>query len=244
MDYRLGFLLCDHLLGHLADRFDDYPVMFEQAFAEVSDAIAWQVYDVTAGELPDTPEDCDGYLVSGSRHGAYDALPWIAPLEAFLRRACEVRPVAGLCFGHQILGQALGGEVQKSDRGWGLGIRPQDVIRPQAWMTPPATRFVVPVCHQDQVTGLPPGAETVARNPHCEHFIVRYGERAMGIQGHPEFSREFMHELVEWRREALPDGIYADAHASLDAAHDNALVKRWICRFLGIPLLPAPGDVP
>lgn len=238
MSYRLGFLLCDHALAHLAERFGDYPEMFERAFAEVSDAIDWDVYDVTAGELPVTAETCDGYLISGSRHGAYDDLPWIAPLEAFLRRASNCRPVVGLCFGHQVLGQALGGEVAKSDRGWGLGIRPYEVMEAEPWMNPPRDSFIVPVCHQDQVVRLPPGARRVARSPHCENFVVRYDERAIGIQGHPEFSPEFVSALVDWRREGLPEDVYADARASLASAHDNATVKRWILRFLGIPTLP------
>ncbi|MEX2482153.1 MAG: hypothetical protein WD928_14950, partial [Gammaproteobacteria bacterium] len=80
--YRLGFLLCDHPIEHLARPFGDYPTMFARAFGAVSDAIDWQVYDVTAGSLPATPGDCDGWMISGSRHGAYDALPWMAPLAA------------------------------------------------------------------------------------------------------------------------------------------------------------------
>ena len=84
MAYRLGFLLCDHVMEPFAEQFPDYPDMFAEAFGEVSTEIEWRVYDITREELPPDPNACDGYLISGSRHGAYDELPWIARLETSL----------------------------------------------------------------------------------------------------------------------------------------------------------------
>lgn len=243
MKYRLGFLLCDHAIDALADRFGDYPEMFAQAFASVTNAIEWQVYDVTAGELPPTADSCDGYLVSGSRHGAYDPLPWIEPLADFIRRVRDGgQPLVGLCFGHQMIGHALGGAVAKSDQGWGIGIGRYDIDAAPAWMQPARRHFLVPVCHQDQVLELPPGATRVAGNTHCRNFIVQFGPRLLGIQGHPEFRPEFVGELVEWRREVLPAPTYTAARASLELAHDNETVKTWICEFLGIPLNAATAS--
>jgi len=129
--YRLGFLLCDHALEQLANIYGDYPEMFSTAFAEVSDEIQWHVFDVTRGELPDSVDACDGYLISGSRHGAYDPLDWITPLLTFIRSVqASQQPMVGLCFGHQAIGLALGGQVEKSTQGWGIGIHRYSVAEP------------------------------------------------------------------------------------------------------------------
>lgn len=237
--YRLGFLLCDHAIDSLAARFGDYPAMFAHAFSEVSDAIDWQVYDVTAGELPESPGACDGYLISGSRHGAYDELDWIVPLAQFVRDIARAKqPLVGLCFGHQIIGHALGSDVRKAPQGWGIGIHAYGVAQQEPWMQPPRDRLVVPVCHQDQVLSLPPGADRLASNAHCENFIVRFAPRILGIQGHPEFAPAFVGELVEWRRESLTPATYREARASIARAHDNTVLKGWIALFLGIPKVP------
>jgi GMP synthase-like glutamine amidotransferase len=236
MAYRLGFLLCDHVLEQAADQFPDYPDMFAAAFAEVTDAIEWQVFDLTREEMPAHANACDGYLVSGSRHGAYDALPWIPGLEQFIRDVARSgRPMVGLCFGHQIVGQALGGRVEIAPQGWGLGIREVAVTMDEPWMRPQRERFAVPVCHQDQVTALPPGAVRLASNGHCENFIVRFTDRILGIQGHPEFSVDFMGMLVQWRKDRMPEETYLAALESLGRAHHNRILKQWIVTFLGIP---------
>jgi GMP synthase-like glutamine amidotransferase len=236
--YRLGFLLCDHAIDVLAERHGDYPEMFATAFAEVSDTIDWLVYDVTAGELPSAVDECDGYLISGSRHGAYDCLAWIAPLSDFVRLvATSKRPLVGLCFGHQLIAQALGGTVRKSDKGWGIGIRSYLIAAHADWMGVPVDSITLPVCHQDQVLMLPPAATRLASSAHCENFMVHFAPHVLGIQGHPEFAPAFVGELVEWRREKLPETTYHDARESIAKSHDNRMVKRWIMQFLGIPVL-------
>lgn len=241
MAYRLGFLLCDHVMEPFAEQFPDYPDMFTEAFGEVSTEIEWRVFDITREELPPDPNACDGYLISGSRHGAYDELPWIARLETFIRAvAHNGKPMVGLCFGHQILGQALGGQIEIAPQGWGLGIQEYEVLEDEPWMRPQRDRFVVPVCHQDQITALPPGASRLARSSHCENFIVRFTDRILGVQGHPEFSFEFIRMLVDWRKDRLPEATYLAARESLARAHDNRILKQWIITFLGIP--PTGGE--
>jgi len=245
MTYRLGFLLCDHAFEALEPRYGDYPEMFAQAFSTISDTIDWRVYDVTRGELPAAVGDCDGYLISGSRHGAGDALAWIPPLKVFVQQAVAAgRPLAGLCFGHQVIGAALGGLVRRAPTGWGIGVQSYEVLEAPPWMTPQLTTFKVPVCHQDQLLTLPAGARRLASSAHCPNFVVRFAPRALGIQGHPEFPAAFVAELIDTFEDALPPGLPSRARASLGEAHHGVALRHWIARFLGIATRDARPDVP
>jgi GMP synthase (glutamine-hydrolysing) len=238
--YRLGILLCDHALAVLAARFCDYDQMLEQAFAPLHAAITWRVYDVIGGQLPAHIEECDGYLLSGSRHGCGDRLDWMLRLEDFIRALHGGdRALVGLCFGHQLMAQALGGEVQRAATGWGVGIRQYQVLAHAPWMAPALPRFALPVCHQDQVVRLPAGATCLAGSSHCAHFIVTYAPHMLGIQGHPEFEPAFLDALLDTLRGVLPEATRRAALASLDARHDSWSIKHWILQFLGIPLTRA-----
>lgn len=235
--YRLGFLLCDRATAAIAARFRNYADMYEHAFRQLPCVMDWVTYDVTAGEVPANAHACDGYLISGSRHSAYDSLPWIAALIAFVRvLSTSDRPTVGLCFGHQILGYALGGRVARAPQGWGLGIGECHTLIETAWMRPPRPQFAVPICHQDHVLELPVAAQRLARSDHCENFIVLFAGHLLGIQGHPEFERAFLAALIDDRRAQLPPEVSAAAAVTLTRPDDSRVLKHWIADFLQIPL--------
>lgn len=230
---RLGLLACDFVPDDLRDRFEDYPVMFAEAIASTGTNVEWQIYRVYQGELPQRPDECDAYLISGARAGTYDGDAWIAALEAFIRElAASDRRLVGVCFGHQMIAQALGGKVEKSPRGWGIGIHTYEADQPAAWMTPALTQFTVPVCHQDQVVRLPDGTRRLAHSDHCENFLLQFNETMMGIQGHPEFKRAYIDVLIGLREKLLAPETLAGARASLDQPGDNVAIMHWITNFL------------
>ena len=213
----------------LAERFGDYPSMMARM---LGGGFNIDRFDVAAGEFPADPSDYEAYLVTGSPAGVYDPLPWIEPLKDFLRSAHDQKLV-GICFGHQIMAEAFGGHVEKSDKGWGIGLQHYEVDRVEPWMDE-VSSIDVPASHQDQVVAQPPNTEVVASSVFTPFAALAWIDRpAISVQFHPEFEPEYAKALIESRREKMPD---ADgAIASLDQPNDNARIAGWIRRFLTAP---------
>jgi GMP synthase-like glutamine amidotransferase len=211
--------------GDLGDRFGDYPAMFERLLGPGFEV---ETFDVQAGKLPD-PGAHAACLMTGSPAGVYDPLPWIAPLLEFIRAAKDSRMV-GVCFGHQAMAQALGGSVEKSDKGWGAGLHRYAIVRDEPWIDG-ADEIAIPASHQDQVVVQPPNTEVVAASPFTPFAALAWTDRpAISFQFHPEFSPEFARALIEQRYDLVPDPDAAIA--SLAAPNDNARVGAWITKFL------------
>lgn len=231
---RIGILETGEVPELLTGRHGNYPEMFQRLLRSAAPELEFCVYHVTSGELPRSVDECDAWLVTGSRHGVYDPLPWIEPLKDFLRKAYEGDvPIVGVCFGHQILAEALGGKAEKSDRGWGVGVQKYRVHRKPAWMTGVNGEFSLNAMHQDQVTSLPPDADVVAGSEFCPYAVLAYRDRAISIQPHPEFETDYLRDLIEFRREKSIPGSEADAaletlHAPVHARE----VAEWIVQFL------------
>jgi GMP synthase-like glutamine amidotransferase len=201
---KIGILETGEVHPDLKARHGDYPAMFEALLGAADPDLEFLVVRVVAGEMPASPAEADAWLVTGSRHGVYDGLPWIEPLKAFLRASVAAHvPVVGICFGHQLLAEALGGRAAKSDRGWGLGVQDYEVVARPGWMQGLPDRFSVGALHQDQVIELPPGATVLARSPHCAYAALAYGDPeapdAITLQPHPEFGPAFLDELIALR---------------------------------------------
>jgi GMP synthase-like glutamine amidotransferase len=235
---KLGILETGEVSPDLRERHGDYPTMFAALLGAADPTLEFATVRVVAGETPAAPRQADAWLVTGSRHGVYDGLPWIEPLKAFLRDClAQSVPVVGVCFGHQILAEALGGRVVKSDRGWGLGVQEYELALRPSWMDELPDRFAVRALHQDQVVGLPPDATVLARSPHCAYAALAYGDpetpAAISLQPHPEFDRDFMDALIALRAgAAFPAAAAAEARASLAREVHSAHWARTIAAFL------------
>jgi GMP synthase-like glutamine amidotransferase len=228
---RLGFLETGSPPAEILDRFGDYPSMFRRLFGE--SAYAYTTYDVAAGVLPAEPAACDAYVVTGSSAGVYDPLPWIEPLKDFLRAAKGQAKLVGVCFGHQVMAEAFGGRVEKSERGWGVGLHRYELYARRDWMEP-VNRISVPASHQDQVVAAPPGASVLAGSAFCPNGMLAYDDQpAISIQLHPEFEPAYARALIETRRGHRYPAEDADrAILSYEQPDDRARVGAWIQRFL------------
>ena len=211
--------------------FGTYPDMFMRLLG--AEAYDWRTYDVDGGELPATPEACDAYIVTGSSAGVYDSDPWIGELLAFLRAAKGRAKLVGVCFGHQAMAEAFGGQVVKSPEGWGIGAHDYEVLSREPWMDDAPT-IRLPASHQDQVVSLPSGAEVIAASEFTPFAGLAWRDQpAISIQPHPEFDPAYATALIEARR----GKVYADdevdrAVASFAGADDRARVGQWIGAFL------------
>lgn len=211
----------------LEPRFGRYPAMFAQLLGNGFETVS---YDVEHGELPTGPEDHAAYLVTGSPAGVYDGQPWIAALGDFLLEAKGRAKLVGVCFGHQIMAEAFGGRVEKSDKGWGIGLHRYEVIERAPWMDD-AEAISIPVSHQDQVVALPPRSRVLAASEFTPFGVIGYDDQpAMSMQCHPEFDPDYANALIEFRRERLPSPDAAIA--SLNLPNDRERVAGWIRAFL------------
>lgn len=232
---KIGILETGQPPEELIPEHGDYPGMFERLLRSADPALEFAVYHVTDGQLPGSTDECDAWLVTGSRHGVYDPLPWIEPLKGFLKSAYEADvPIVGICFGHQVLAEALGGRAVQSDKGWGLGVKRYSVHRRPGWMTGVGDEFSLNALHQDQVVEVPADAEVLAGSDFCPYAVLAYRGNAMSMQPHPEFLTEYLRDLIEYRRSTSFSDSVADAGlASLDDGPIHTRqVAEWIVRFL------------
>ncbi|MFC0269749.1 type 1 glutamine amidotransferase [Kushneria aurantia] len=230
---KIGLLQCDDLAPHLAEVHGNYPELYArllQAVDPTLEFVTWRVHD---GELPGSLDDVDGWLISGSKAGVYEAHGWIAELLALIRRLhAEQRPLVGICFGHQAIAQALGGRAAKSDRGWGVGVSFNTVNERRSWMMPWQEGLDLIVSHQDQVIEPPEGAAVLAESTFCPYYMLDYGNAAMSVQGHPEFTKACSADLMAGRSGQMPDRRRREGMATLSAPVDDHVMARWIVNFM------------
>jgi GMP synthase-like glutamine amidotransferase len=214
----------------LAGRFGSYGNMFRRLLGP---AFSFEIFDVRDGALPAADNDCEAYLISGSSSGVYDGDPWISEAEGFIRDSAGSKPMIGVCFGHQLMAQALGGRVIKSPKGWGLGLHRYNLLAKAPWMDGVAP-IALPASHQDQVVEIGPQARVLAGSDFTPFAMLAYPElRAMSLQPHPEFEPDYTRALIETRRGANFDEAMADeAVASLQEPNDRLRVTVWLRRFL------------
>ena len=227
----LGLLLNDEIQDSLYKNYGGYQKFFSDLLTTNEETVSISVYDVVKGQLPEDPFEQQGWIVGGSRSSITALEPWMFNLFDFLRELdINKAPTVGICFGHQALAHALGGEVKRRDV-WGLGSQPTNIHCDEPWMTPSETAPLVSFCHEDEVTKLPEGGKLVGGNESCEIAMFTKGDHIFSMQPHPEFSNEFTRDLYcEWSH-LFDDSSLEAANNSLDSPSDRHIIASWIRGF-------------
>jgi GMP synthase-like glutamine amidotransferase len=227
---KIGILQTGIVVPELAQEHGQYPEMFMDRLSHAG--FTFETWSVVNGEFPPGPEAADGWLITGSRHGVYEDHAWLPRLEELIRQIVAAgKPLVGICFGHQVIAQALGGTAVKYPGGWAVG--------PQTYAFEGRGPKTVMAWHQDQVTDPPEGSVTLASNDFCRHAALLYPGKAYTVQPHPEFDRAFTKGLIDKRGPGVvPDQILQAAEAGLDVPLDSAELIDDLIYFLKHKRLP------
>ncbi len=219
---KIGILQTGHAPEELQPTSGEYDAMFRRLLD--GQGFTFETFFVVDGEFPAGIDAADGWLITGSKHGAYEDHAWIPPLEDLIRAIhAAKKPLVGICFGHQIIAQALGGKVVKYDGGWSVGHTEYMLdgapVSLNAW-------------HQDQVVDLPPEACVVGESDFCKHAFLAYGDHIWTSQPHPEFSSDFVEGLLNTRgKGVLPEDQLQAVAANLNAPNDSSRIAQSIADF-------------
>ena len=227
-------------------RLGDYAQLFVDLFSRSDEQ--WEIFDVENGEFPAPSQSFDAVWITGSKYSAYQDLPWIQQLLELLQRLHHKgTPLVGICFGHQALAHALGGETTPNPAGWEIGQvtlewRPEAEALPLVAPMPKGTRIIQ--THQDHVARLPPGAIHLAQSPNTHHeaFYLPANRLngnttgpVLGLQGHPELDAAAIEEIMDVRREVLPPELVAKGKASMTQPPHQPELMALLHRFLDNP---------
>lgn len=221
----------------LSDVYGKYSEMFVNFVGDDDKTFSFEIFTVVEDQFPESIDACDGYLITGSKFSAYEDLPWIHRLKSLIQEIHQAKlPMIGVCFGHQVIAEALGGKVEKFKGGWGVGIHQYTIDQALPDVIPESQKtLTINAFHQDQVSVLPEGAEPFASSEFCEYAGLVYGDKILTVQAHPEFTIPFTDALVSSdRADAVPADTRQTALNKLkapDATLDSGVLSQMMQNF-------------
>ncbi|KAI9821802.1 MAG: hypothetical protein M1827_002383 [Pycnora praestabilis] len=244
---RIAILECDTPLDRTRAKYGGYGGVFQALLSAGADALghpglsssnkdlAITNWNVENNDTYPVLHDIDAILITGSRNNAFDNKPWIIKLVNFIASVLaqdRVR-VIGVCFGHQIVGRAMGVKVDRSDGGWETSVTPMELsAKGQEIFKQP--KLSLHQMHRDIVYEYPKGVEDLGSSPRCRVQGMYWPRKLITVQGHPEFNEEIVIELLEARHDQgiFDDTVYEDAMARVGKHHDGVAVSQAFLRFL------------
>ncbi len=202
-------------------------------FQRLLPGLSFEPYYACNGHLPNTVHDHEAYLCTGSRHSVYDEAVWIERLSLFVKAIHDQqKKFVGICFGHQMIAHALGGRVEKSAGGWCVGVHRFEAVSHEPWMDPVESGHNLLMLCQDQVMELPENSRVLSTSEHCKTGMFLTGDHMLGIQAHPEFSKEYNQAVFTSRKERIGEKKVDQACESLEIPLHDQVISSWIHNFI------------
>jgi len=228
----IGILQTGKNHEELAQQYGTYAEMLEALIDSHEKLFEFKTFEILDEDFPKNQLECDGWIITGSKHGVYEDLAWIKRLSQLINDIYDAgKPLLGVCFGHQIIAQALGGDVEKSQKGWGLGLHTYRIDNKPTYMTNLAEQITLNICHQDQVVRPPQAAIVYAQSDFCECAGFYIKDKVLTIQAHPEFLVEFTKDLLNFRSEDgggyIPQEVVDKAICGLEDNPDRVESKQF-----------------
>ena len=224
----------------LERRFGNYTSMFFNLLNQLEITHTLKTYEVTKNQFPIDLKSTDLWVITGSSYGVYDNLPWILALKDLLNQIMTKKiPVLGICFGHQILAETMGGKVEKSSKGWGVGVHTYYRNDKTLWTKRLGHSFSGYASHQDQVIVAPKTSIPIYGSKFCPNSILTYGDKenpnAISIQSHPEFSKDCLKAIINRKiGKAIPRSVGKNALQTLKVEPNNLKVFRTLLEAINI----------
>ena len=208
---KIGILLVGRASEDLVDEYGTYAEMLIALINTEEQVFEFKTFNILDDEFPKDHLECDGWIVTGSPHGVYEDYSWIPTVSQLINNVYEANlPIFGVCFGHQLIAQALGGHVEKSEKGWGLGLHTYQVNNKPDYMSNLSEEVTLNICHQDQVLRPPQGATVYAKSEFCENAGFYIKDKVLTMQAHPEFLVDFTKALLTARRDVTIPKEFVD----------------------------------
>ncbi|MDG1737520.1 MAG: hypothetical protein P8L68_04835 [Paracoccaceae bacterium] len=208
------------------------PERFKAGLAPYLPHADWTTISAVTGTLPQ-PEDYNAYLITGGKYSVFDTLAWQDRFLDFIGDVISKNiQIIGICYGHQAIAQVLGGVVERSPRGYGVGLMPVSVVADTSWCQSSEDPLMLHAMHQDQVTVLPEGAEVFLSSDFCPISGFTFNNNVLAIQQHPDFTCDLNYDLIKKREDRIGEKTAIAAIAALEGRDDTAASVEWMARFL------------